>query len=172
MRVRLACLLPLLVSGCLATPVAQRGTPLYPAPNGPLPAGQVARLRVVMPGGVTPGAGASSFIRTVDGREVGEGTVFELLPGCHVVETQRYVVVSNPNTSFQALLPTLVFPFRMTAGHEYDVVVVMTEPMGSTAQLMVSAQSRNPATGQTTDVRPATGEADLAACRDWKPGEP
>lgn len=159
----------ILVSGCLAAPAAERGHPLYSAGSAPLPVEKVARLRASMPGGTAPGAGASSFIRSVDGREVGVDAVFELLPGCHLVETARSLVVSNQNLSFTATLPALVFPFRMVAGHEYEVVVRFDEPTSMSGRLGVFGISRNPASGRSWDVPAAKSDADLEACRAWKP---
>jgi hypothetical protein len=71
--------------GCLAPP--ERGLPLYAAGAAAVPSGQVATLDVQVPFPSAPGA-VRTFIQSVDGRDVATlASPFELLPGCHVVET-------------------------------------------------------------------------------------
>jgi hypothetical protein len=160
-------LLLALTPGCMANRAAQRGYPLY---AGTLPPDQVARLQVVTPGGAVPGSGATSFIKTVDGRDVSTlDSLFELLPGCHLVSTERSLLVGNENVTVRADLGTRVLPFRMKAGYEYAVVVEFGSFVGSTARASISAVERDPAGKQTETVPPATSLNDLSACKAWHP---
>jgi len=160
-------LLMLLAPGCMANRAAQRGYPLY---AGALPPDQVARLQVVVPGGAVPGSGATSFIKTVDGRDVSTlDSLFELLPGCHLVSTERSLLVGNGNVTVRGDLGPRVFPFRMKAGYEYAVVVEFGSFIGSSVRVSISGVERDPAGKQTETVPAATSLADLSACKAWHP---
>jgi hypothetical protein len=158
------------VGGCLATPPAQRGYPLYEVAAERPPANQVASLGTILPGGSTPGGGATSFIKSIDGRDVSTlAETFELEPGCHVVETASGLVVTNDTITFRGQLGTRVFPFRMRAGHQYLVVVEFGPSAGSTVRVSLFAEERDASGAHTQQVAPATSPADVQACRAWTP---
>jgi hypothetical protein len=156
--------------GCFAAPTAQRGYPLYQVGPERPPANQVASLATILPGGSTPGGGAISFIKSIDGRDVStlEGA-FELMPGCHVVETESGLVVTNETITFRGELGTRIFPFRMLPGHQYLVVVEFAPSMGSTVRVSVYAEERDASGARTQQVPPATSPAEVQACRAWTP---
>ncbi len=156
--------------GCVGPGAVQRGTVLYPVGNGPLPINQVARLHSVMPGGSAPGGGSTSFIQTVDGRDVSTvDTAFELLPGCHLVQTAPNLVVATGRSILHAKLRKRLFPFRMKAGFEYEVVVQAPDSSVSLVRLSVLATERDPSGARTEDVPAATSADDVRACRAWTP---
>jgi hypothetical protein len=158
----------LLCSAC-APAVAQLGYALYPATNPPPAPGQVAQLNAIMPVGAGAGDGASSFIKSVDGRDVSAlEPPLELLPGCHLVVTDNKLVLANEAVSFSGLVGTRVFPFRMKAGHEYEIVVELTDTSGSSGRLSIYGVERTP-TGATQTIPPASSPSDLQACRAWRP---
>jgi hypothetical protein len=164
-------LLPTVASLCsaCAPAVAQRGYALYPVANPPPAPGQVAQLNAIMPVGAGAGDGASSFIKAVDGRDVSAlEAPFELLPGCHLVATDDKLVLANAAVSFSGLIGTRVFPFRMKAGHEYEVVVELTDTSGSSGRLSIYGVERTP-TGATQTIPAASSPSDLQACRAWRP---
>jgi hypothetical protein len=152
--------------GCLATPMASRGYPLYPESGGRLAADQVARLSTLLPGGAAPSGGATSFIKAIDGRTVaGLDTAFELLPGCHVVETERRLVLSSANMSWTVDLGPRAFVFHMKPGHAYTVVVEMAESGGGTARFSVHGTEQSPGGVQMGAVSPTDPVLAAAACR-------
>lgn len=144
-------------AGCVASsPSTWRGYPLYPPPAAPLAVSQVARLSALLPVGGAPSAGATSFIRAVDGREVSTlDRSFELLPGCHVVETARQLVIANENMTWAGVVDPLAFVFQMKPGYEYQVVVEMAEGMGGTARLSISGAELDATGKRTAAVPPA-----------------
>lgn len=121
-----------------------------------------------MPGGSSPGTGASSFIKTVDDRDVSTlDNPFELLPGCHLVATESNLVVANENISFRGEIGARVFPFRMKAGYEYAVVVEFSQSMGGDAHVSVNGVERDSTGKEIQTVSAATSADDLRACRAW-----
>jgi hypothetical protein len=170
MRWTVPFILAIVAGGCLAGPAGGRGSPLYPVgPSRPAPA-DVATLDYRRPSGSAPVVGSPSFIRTVDGRDVSTMTApFELLPGCHVVETAGREVTAAKAGGYTGDLGPHVFPFRMRADHEYTVVEE-AEPVNGFATVSVHAIERDLAGKQQTHEIPAsTGDADVRACRAWSP---
>ena len=130
--------LAILGTGCMGTSIATRGYPLYAAPGGRLPVNQVATLNAVLPVGGAPGGGTSSFIKMVDGRDVsGLDSIFELAPGCHVVEPDRQLTLSNGSITMSGSLGAAAFPFPMRAGYAYSVVVELQESMGGGGRIQL-----------------------------------
>jgi len=157
------------VAGCLAGPPGGRGSPLYPIGPSQPSRTEVAMLDYRRPGGSAPVVGSPSFIRSVDGRDVSTMTApFELLPGCHVVETAGRQVTAGKAGGYTGDLDPHVFPLRMRAGHEYTVVEE-TEPGGGFANISVRAIERDPAGKQTREIPAATGDSEVQACRSWTP---
>ena len=156
----------LIACGCLAPPSAQRGHPLYPATTPRLPLDQIARLRIDLQGVVPPQMGATAFVKSVDGREVGSvDTAFELLPGCHVVEIEHrpyYRSAGRGGTDFPGPVATRVFPFHMKAGHEY--VVVVRYEIGSYPRSSAHGVETDPSGEHVQVIAEATSPRDVQAC--------
>jgi hypothetical protein len=154
--------------GCLAPP--ERGLPLYAAGATAVPAGQVATLDVQVPFPSTPGM-IRTFIQSVDGRDVATlPSPFELLPGCHVVETAPHWASTKARyIYFPGLAGTQIFPIRMRAGHAYTVVEKWSAPLGPLMTISVHAFERDPVGGQTAEISAAANDADVQACRAWTP---
>jgi hypothetical protein len=162
--------LVVLACGCFAPPAETRGTPLYQVGPERPPANQVASLGTILPGGSSPGGGASSFIKSIDGRDVSTtDTAFELLPGCHVVETQSGLVVTNETMTFRGQLGTRVFPFQMRAGYQYLVLVEFSPIAGGSVHVSVSGEERDARGTRMQQVAAAKSTADVTACRAWMP---
>ena len=154
--------------GCVVAPTATlRGYPLYSSGAAPrLPGNQVAQLSAALPGGASPGGGSGAFIKSIDGRDVAAlDTAFELLPGCHIVQTESRLRVANEMISWTGELGTLTFPFRMKAGHEYTVVVELAEGLGGTARVAVYGVERDPSGAQTQVIPAAKSAGEVQACR-------
>jgi hypothetical protein len=114
-----------------------------------------------------------TFIEAIDGRNVASlSSPFELLPGCHVVETaphwvsnrRRYVYMPGDGSGIHA------FPIRMAAGHAYAVVERWSMPSGALATLTVHAVERD-GTGAEIQEFPAAATSDAAvqSCRASTP---
>lgn len=89
-------LLAALTLSCIHAPEQPPGYPLYPT-SGTRPArDQVAELVTSMPGGSSFGGGSEALIKKVDGKDVGTlDSSFELLPGCHIVQTSSRLLIAN-----------------------------------------------------------------------------
>jgi hypothetical protein len=62
--------------------------------------------------GSATGGGSTAFIKKVDDRDVSTiDTAFELLPGCHLVETAPSLLVATGITMFTAQLGKCFFPY-------------------------------------------------------------
>ena len=156
-------------SGCAAGTTAARGYPLYTVGAATsLPSNQVAQLSTSMPGGAAPGGGSASFIKTVDGRDVATlDTAFELLPGCHIVETDSNFLVSNQAVTWRGNIGTRVFPLRMRAGCMYTIVVELAESFGR-GRVSVYGVEKDPSGALTQVISAAKSPDEVRGCRAWK----
>jgi hypothetical protein len=127
--------------------------PLYPATEQPLP-----RDRIAVLGG---------YVARVDGRDVlGLGSSFELLPGCHVVETPTRWGKGGEQGAVVATTGRLVFAVPMRAGHDYEIVVELGPPMGPpVGTLQIRADESDAAGRVVRSFAPVTSSADIDACR-------
>jgi hypothetical protein len=138
----------------------ERGHPLYSAIDPPPERDEVARL-----------VGAVQY---VDGQKVSSfGNTFELLPGCHVVVTQR-----NWGRTEGAFVATVVptgrssFAIPMRAGYEYVVdveVIDQSDPQGA-AQYF--AYERAPDGNTSRRFPAAQSEREVVDCLAEGPGGP
>ena len=129
--------------------------PLYPGAERP--AEEVARL-------VGP-------IGEVDGQDVKHlGKAFSLLPGCHVVKlAPKTGELSKTGTGgYVANLPGFVYPFRMQAGHTYEIEVVLDSVTGPTGTLSMRAWDRDEH-GGALELSPAKSTAEIDDCLKWHP---
>jgi hypothetical protein len=134
------------------TSAADRGMPLYPGP-GPLPRDQVAVL--------------GGYVAGVDGRDLSHFSagLFELLPGCHVVQTPTRWGEVDYAGGMVATTGTVTFALPMTAGHRY-VIVVDPGPLGPSAFTVSVRADELTADGALLRSRGPTRSVDeLEACR-------
>lgn len=152
--------------GCSTGTAAVRGYPLYASPGAPLASNQVATLGTTLPLGFAPGGGASSFIKTVDGRDVSTfDSYFELLPGCHVVSTDSQLIFSNTGRTWRRWpLATRFFILEMKAGYAYRVVVRLDEKMNGFMRLVIDGTEQDPTGKETRSFDPVPGFAARQAC--------
>jgi hypothetical protein len=152
--------------GCLAAPTAARGHPLYSERDGRPPTDQVATLTAVLRGDTSFGGGAAPFIKAVDGRDVPSGIrAFELLPGCHVVELARRILITNSAVEWTGQIDARAFVFAMKPGSEYTVAVELSsEGSIGAAQMKFSGVERDASGRQTGAFTPvAVAAASCAA---------
>jgi hypothetical protein len=144
----------LLTAGCIVR--GGDAHPLYPGAERPRT--EVARL-------VGP-------IATVDGQDVSKlGKAFALLPGCHVAKLAAKTGQINTVGSggYVANLPPAIYPFRMQAGHTYEIEVVLDSTTGPIGQMTIRAWDRD-GLGGSSEVSPAATSADIDDCAKWTPG--
>src|SRR5215831_16242644 len=139
-------------AGCIVG--SERGVPLYTAADRPSP-DQVATL--------------SGYVATVDQREVRPlGTVFELLPGCHFVETPTKWGGQNPSGGLVAITGTQLFVVPMLATHNY-VVVTDAVNRGPAGSLSLRMDETDVAGLPVRSFRPSPSPVEIEACRQWRP---
>jgi hypothetical protein len=158
-------LLLCMLAGCM-TRSATRGFPLYSNPGEPLARNKVATLATTLPVGVAPGDGATSFIKTVDGRDVLTlDSYFEVLPGCHVVTTDSQLMFGSTRGGWRRRpVPPRSFIFDMKAGSAYFVVVRLAEQMNGFAVIVVDGTERDPTGKETRIFNAVPGFAARQAC--------
>ena len=138
------CLLLTLV-GC----VESRPRPLYAPTNPPPHKEEVATL--------------SGYVRYVDGNDVsGMGGLFELLPGCHVVETPSQWGTGDQGSAAIITTGKVRFAMPMKARHAY--AVDMGPGLWTKDGVGMAATEKDAAGNLTASFRPAS-EPEIAACR-------
>lgn len=149
----IGCLVSLLgCAGCIAG--SSRGVPLYTAAERP---------------GVDQVATLGGYVATVDGREVrSSGTVFELLPGCHFIETPQKWGGENPSGGLVAITGTHLFVVPMVATHSY-VVVSDTVTLGLNGSLSLRMDETDAGGQPVRSFLPYGTPAEIEACRRWRP---
>jgi hypothetical protein len=109
----------------------------------------------------------------VDGRDVSTlDTAFELLPGCHVVQTASRLFVANEVMSWSGELGSRTFAFEMKPGYSYTVVVEFAEHMGNAASVSVYGVEQDPKGAETVKIAPLAPGADAQACPDASAASP
>jgi hypothetical protein len=129
------------------------GYPLYPDPQNRQADDAVARL--------------VEQIGSVDGQDVsGRGQVFDLLPGCHVVELHGEMQRTNTYVTWVGQMPNSVVELRMKAGHRYFIHRELIQDMGSrTGKIVVIGQDED-RTGGSTMFSPTPVRGDFRSCTE------
>lgn len=139
---------------CAPAPLGP-GYPLYPDPQSRRPDASVARL-------VGP-------IGSVDGRDVSDqGDVFDILPGCHVVQLHGEMARSNGQVTWRGPVPRFVFALRMKAGRRYVIRREFVTGMSSTTGRVVVIAQEEDSAGATTPLSPIQSRDDVRACKEWE----
>jgi hypothetical protein len=160
-------LLATTLAGCMGARTETRGYPLYPESGARPPPAVVAKLSASLPGGAAPSGGSATFIKAVDGRDVSTlDTAFELLPGCHVVETDSRLFVANEVMSWSGEIGSRTFAFEMKPGYSYTVVVELAERMGGSAGVSVYGVEQDERGAETVKIAPLASGAEAQACRN------
>lgn len=108
-----------------------RAYPLYPYPEAGVSTEQLAHL--------------SGYVQVVDGRDVSTlGTSFDLLPGCHEIQTPQAYGHSEMNVgAMYCKTGHIVYSIDMKAGCSYSIKVEMEKTGGHTYACRVQAYARN-----------------------------
>ena len=108
----------------------------------------------------------SGHVYKVDGKEVSSlGSVFELLPGCHIVTTPMDYGRVGPDGGWIIKTGHVTFALNMTAGRRYGVEVRV--PILHTAGAASVVTTEKDAQGNLTQtIARAQSEGDIVACRE------
>ena len=100
------------------------------------------------------------------------GSVFELLPGCHIVTIGGEVstISVTNNGGLIAKLRPRSYAFRMRAGNTYFIKIEgePTVGAGPTGAVRILAAEQDPQ-GHTTIVPQVRDSNAVSACRTWSP---
>jgi hypothetical protein len=125
--------LPLLLAGALSGCEhigKARPVPLYPDPAEPRPPESLAHLQ--------------GPIAEVGGIDVEPyGTVFDLLPGCHVVTLRRKVGEGSVSGAWMVDLGTVIYTFHMRPGFLYTIDVSVRFRGSSHGSMTITARTRS-----------------------------
>jgi hypothetical protein len=132
-----------------------RGYPLYAAVPRPR-VDQVAML--------------AGYVARVDQREVGSlGGIFELLPGCHVIETPTRWAEGSSYGALIATTGTVTFAITTRPAHRYEIVVEGDVPTGPVGPISIRARESD-LTGDTVRFwDPAGSRSEVEACWARRP---
>jgi hypothetical protein len=149
-----ALLLAFALSGCGHIGNA-RAFPLYPNPDKPRPTASLAHLQ-----------GPIGWVDAIDVEPY--GTVFDVLPGCHVVTLRRKVGASDVSGAWVADLGTMTYVFWMKPDHLYTVDVSTRFRGASHGTMTITAEERDPSGTVVNVVPQARRTRDIEACQDWQ----
>jgi len=140
----------LALAGCLFH--RGRGEPLYPMNGERPPPERVAQV--------------DGYIRKIDDKRVEENKPYELLPGCHVIETPASW--GNVSSSGGVMVDTgnHVFPVLMREGRRYHVDVSVKTMGGSTGSAAIEAVEQDPSGNKTVVYGLGINVATAEACRE------
>jgi hypothetical protein len=156
-----------LMLSCIRTAEQPPGYPLYSNSGARLPHDRVAELVASMPGGTSVGAGSAAFIKKVDGKDVSTiDTAFELLPGCHIVQTESKLLISNAVLTWHGELGPRIFAFQMKPGNTYVVKLELVESMGSSGRIFVYGLEQNAAGDVVQRIEPTKSGDDVRTCME------
>jgi hypothetical protein len=142
-----------LVTSCLTG--TSRGHALYPATDPPPKREEVARL--------------AGYVEHVDGQEVASlGSSFELLPGCHIVQTPSEWGSFGSVGGVIVKTGHLVFALPMQAAHQYVIAIRTTYTSGPVGNAAIEATETDLEGNIIHVFSPARSAAEEDACRKWK----
>ncbi len=152
--VALACGLGAAFVGC-AHVGEPRAFALYPEPDRPRARAAVAQLQ--------------GPVGTVDGIDVERfGTVFDLLPGCHVVGLRDKVGQSDVSGAWIGDVGPRAYAFRMRAGHLYVIDVSVRFRGAPHGTMTITAAERDGDGRVVQEVPPIAYQDEVDACRAWE----
>ena len=150
--------LALALSGCAGFG-QPRAFAFYPNPEHPRDRTTLAQLQ--------------GQIATIDGVDVEPyGTVFDLLPGCHVVSLRRKVGEGDQSGAWMADLGPRFYAFRMQSGYLYTIDISVRFGSASHGTLTITAAERDAAGRVVRKVPLVRGARDVEACRAWEGAAP
>ena len=164
----LGAVLCLIGSACMARPSEIPAYPLYPNPERHLDASKVARLVALAN---APMSGA--LLKSIDSKDVtdkGE-QAFELLPGCHVVQTGDDLLLANDYVTWRGKIAPRTFALKMKPGRTYIVRLSLVQGMSSSARVSIRAEEQDRTGATTATFDPAQNVDEIKACLRWHSDE-
>ena len=160
----LAAVLCLAGSACAARLSEIPAYPLYPNPERRLDASKVARLVAL-----TDAPMSRALLKSVDGKDLPDqsGQAFELLPGCHVVQTTDNLTMANEYVTWRGNIGSRVFPLRMKPGHTYVVRLSLLQDMSGGARVSIRAEEQDPGGTSSATFDSAKSVDEIKACLAW-----
>ena len=143
--------------GCLAMCLAVRSVPTW---FGAVLASTLALAFAL------PGCGHIGWVDAIDVEPY--GTVFDVLPGCHVVTLRRKVGASDVSGAWVAELGTMTYVFWMKPGHLYSIDVSVRFRSASHGSMTITAAERDSSGAVLNVVPQARAMREIEACRDWQ----
>jgi hypothetical protein len=138
--------------------------PLYPNPGRHLDASEVAKLAALAD---SPTSGA--LLKSVDGKDLPDQGMqtFELLPGCHVVQTPNDLVLASDYMAWRGNVGSRIFPLRMKPGHTYVIRLSLVQDMSGGARVSIRAEEQDLGGTTTATFEPAKSADEIRACLAW-----
>ena len=160
----LAAVLCLAGSACAARTSEIPTYPLYPNPERRLDASKVARLVAL-----TDAPMSGALLKSVDGKDLPDqsGQAFELLPGCHVVQTTNNLTMANDYVAWRGSFASRVFPLRMKPGHTYVVRLSLVQDMSGGARMSIRAEEQDLGGRSSATFDSAKSVDEIKACLAW-----
>jgi hypothetical protein len=142
--------------------------PLYPNPERHLDGSKVAKLVAV-----TSASTSGAVLKSVDGKDLPDpgAQAFDLLPGCHVVQTTNNLMMANEYVTWRGAIASRVFALRMKPGRTYVVRLSLIEGMSSTASVSIRAEEQDREGATTATFDPAKSVDEIKECLAWHSDE-
>ena len=132
-----------------------RAFAFYPNPEHPRDRATLAQLQ--------------GQIATIDGVDVEPyGTVFDVLPGCHVVSLRRKVGEGNVSGAWTADLGPRFYAFRMQSSYLYTIDISVRFRSASHGTMTIMAAERDGTGRVVQEVPLVRGSQDIEMCRAWE----
>jgi len=115
----------------------------------------------------------SGPVQTVDDVDVAShGSLFSLLPGCHIVKLRSRIGEGELGGAWSADTRGQIFAFRMRAGHSYSIEVRLVPGRdglgsGTVGGAEIKAIERDANGSRLQTVAAAHSEAEIESCRAW-----
>ena len=164
----LGAVLCLIGSACMARPSEIPAYPLYPNPERHLDASKVAKLVAL-----TNAPMSGALLKSIDSKDVtdkGE-QAFELLPGCHVVQTGDDLLLANDYVTWRGKIAPRTFALKMKPGRTYIVRLSLVQGMSSSARVSIRAEEQDRTGATTATFDPAQNVDEIKACLRWHSDE-
>jgi hypothetical protein len=115
---------------------------------------------------------SGSIIKSVDGKDVAgqEARAFELLPGCHVVQTTNNLMMASNYVEWRGGIAPRTFALKMKPGRTYVVRLSLVEGMYS-ARVSIRAEEQDAGGATTATFDPAKNVDEIKACLRWHSDE-
>lgn len=115
----------------------------------------------------------AGYVARVDQREVQSlGGLFELLPGCHVIETPTHWAEGSQYGALVATTGTVTFAIPMGPAHRYEIVVEGDVPTGPVGPYAIRARESDLAGNTVRFWGPARSRNEVEACWARRPIPP